>query len=89
MKVYYNIKQLIAASEYLAENNPHFNREPEFYAENMLDSIRRHATDPDVSFTGTLGYFIRFDQETENDVYCEIMVEPSLGGDSLYLSEIV
>ena len=87
MKVHYNIKQLIAASEYLAENNPYFNHEPEFYAERMLDSIRRYATDPDIWITGTLGYYIRFEQETDDDVYCEIMVQPSFGGDGLYLSE--
>lgn len=87
MKVHYNIKQLIAASEYLAENNPYFEHEPEFYAEKMLDSIRRYATDPDTWLTGSLGYYIRFEQETDNDVFCEIMMQPTFGGDGLYLSE--
>lgn len=93
IKISYSKIQLQRAIDFIAEHNDTFYGQVDYIRSSILESIERMAKDPNCTYLGTMGFTLIADREMEdldneeNIVRIEILVDPALGDDDIYLDE--
>lgn len=93
IKISYSKIQLERAIEFIADHNDSFYGQVDFIRTSILESIERLAKDPRATYLGTMGFTLIADRELENldcddnTVRIEILVDPALGDDDMYLDD--
>lgn len=80
MKVIYEINEVLGAARYLADNHPTVDNEMQEWYDQIIDHIKRLATEP-CDMTCTAGYVINYFDKCEEYVMAQVSVSASLGDD--------
>jgi hypothetical protein len=93
IKISYSKIQLERAIEFIAEHNDSFYGQVDYIRQSILESIEQLAKDPQATYLGTMGFTLIADREIENldcdenIVRIDILVDPALGDDDMFLDE--